>query len=48
LVKGSHGRLTDRAEQGPLFITNRPDLLKGESVDSTEVRDLLLSHVFDD
>jgi len=48
LVKGSHGRLTDRPEQGPLFISDCPDLVKGDTVDSTEVRDLLLSHVFDD
>ncbi len=27
LVRGSHGRPTDRPEDGPLFITSRPDLL---------------------
>src|SRR5690606_33126782 len=26
LVKGSHGRITDRAEDGPLVISTRPDL----------------------
>ena len=30
LVKGSHGRPTDRADEGPLFITSAPELLKGE------------------
>jgi len=47
LVKGSHGRLTDRAEDGPLFITSAPELLKGEApVQATDVKHLLLDHVF--
>ncbi|MCC7549366.1 MAG: alkaline phosphatase family protein [Burkholderiales bacterium] len=46
LVRGSHGRPTDRAEDGPLFITSRPELLRGERVHALEVRDLLLAHVF--
>ena len=28
LVRGSHGRPTDRAEDGPLFITSEPELLR--------------------
>jgi predicted AlkP superfamily pyrophosphatase or phosphodiesterase len=46
LVRGSHGRPTDRAEDGPLFITSEPGLLRDGPVAATEVRDLLLEHVF--
>ena len=46
LVRGSHGRLTDCADEGPLFITSEPDLLQAGPVAATEVRDLLLDHVF--
>lgn len=46
LVHGSHGRPTDRAEDGPLFITTRPDLLGKGAVAATDVKSLLLEHVF--
>ncbi len=46
LVKGSHGRPTDRAEDGPLFITSRADLLQPGPVEATAVKGLLLDHVF--
>ena len=47
LVKGSHGRPTDRSDDGPLFITSAPELLKAEApVRATEVKHLLLDHVF--
>jgi predicted AlkP superfamily pyrophosphatase or phosphodiesterase len=46
LVRGSHGRPTDRAEEGPLLITSEPELLREGPVAATEVRDLLLAHVF--
>jgi predicted AlkP superfamily pyrophosphatase or phosphodiesterase len=46
LVRGSHGRLTDRAEDGPLFITSEPQLLGEGPVEATGVRELLLDHVF--
>ena len=47
MVKGSHGRPTDRADEGPLLITSAPELLKGEApVRATEVKHLLLDHVF--
>ncbi|NJD31203.1 MAG: alkaline phosphatase family protein [Gammaproteobacteria bacterium] len=46
LVKGSHGRPTDRPEDGPLFITSRPDLLGEGAVHATDVKRLLLDHVF--
>ncbi len=46
LVKGSHGRLTERPEDGPLFITSAPELLPENSIAATDVRDLLLAHLF--
>ncbi|MFP5407020.1 MAG: alkaline phosphatase family protein, partial [Gammaproteobacteria bacterium] len=46
LVKGSHGRITDRPQDGPVFITSEPDLLPTGPVQATDVKDLMLSHVF--
>jgi predicted AlkP superfamily pyrophosphatase or phosphodiesterase len=46
LVRGSHGRLTDEANEGPLFMTDTPTLLESDSVLATDVRDLLLRHLF--
>jgi predicted AlkP superfamily pyrophosphatase or phosphodiesterase len=46
LVKGSHGRLTDREEDGPLFMSSVPELLPTGAVTATDVRQLLLRHVF--
>ena len=46
LVRGSHGRLTDRPEAGPLFISSEPELLPEGPVQATQVKDLLLAHVF--
>jgi predicted AlkP superfamily pyrophosphatase or phosphodiesterase len=45
LVRGSHGRPTDRPEDGPLFITSRPELLHDAPVAATDVKALLLQHV---
>ncbi len=47
LVRGSHGRPTDRPEEGPVFITSEPDTLSDcESVQATHVKGLILEHVF--
>ena len=46
LVKGSHGRITERAENGPLFISSRPALLPDGPVAATGVKELVLDHVF--
>jgi len=46
LVRGSHGRITDRDEDGPVLITSEADLLHSERVHATAVRDLVLDHVF--
>jgi predicted AlkP superfamily pyrophosphatase or phosphodiesterase len=47
LVKGSHGRLTDRAEDGPLIISSESDLLPEGEVAGTDVKQIILSHLFD-
>lgn len=47
LVKGSHGRVTDRAEDGPLFMSSVPELLPPDAVAATDVKQLLLRHLFD-
>jgi predicted AlkP superfamily pyrophosphatase or phosphodiesterase len=46
LVKGSHGRLTDDPDHGPLVISSVPDLLPEGPLDATAFKDLVLAHVF--
>lgn len=46
LVKGSHGRVTDYDDQGPLFMTSEPKLLNARQIQAVDVFDLLLDHVF--
>ena len=45
LVRGSHGRVTDNLDDGPVCITSEKGLVDGE-IESTEVRDLMLAHLF--
>lgn len=47
LVKGSHGRRTDDAGDGPLFISSEPRLTPEGAVGATAVKSAILSHVFD-
>ncbi len=47
LVKGSHGRPTDNAEDGPLLISTRTELLPEGAVAATDFKQLILDHVFD-
>jgi predicted AlkP superfamily pyrophosphatase or phosphodiesterase len=47
LVKGSHGRLPDREEDGPLVISSRPELLSVGPVAATAFKELVLRHVFE-
>jgi predicted AlkP superfamily pyrophosphatase or phosphodiesterase len=47
LVKGSHGRLTDDPSEGPLVISDRPDLLPEGAVEATGFKQLVLDHVFE-
>lgn len=46
LVRGSHGRITDRREDGPLVITDRASLLTKKMFAATDVKQLLLDAVF--
>jgi hypothetical protein len=46
IVRGSHGRVTDDPNDGPLFLTSEPELLPEGALHSLMVRDLILDHVF--
>jgi predicted AlkP superfamily pyrophosphatase or phosphodiesterase len=46
VVRGSHGRPTDLAEDGPLFITTAPELLQDGPLPAAAVKQLLLDHLF--
>jgi predicted AlkP superfamily pyrophosphatase or phosphodiesterase len=47
LVKGSHGRPADQAADGPVFISSDAALLPPGPVAATEVKELIMRHVFD-
>ena len=47
LVKGSHGRLADDPQEGPLVISSRPNLMPAGEVPATAFKALLLRHVFE-
>jgi predicted AlkP superfamily pyrophosphatase or phosphodiesterase len=47
LVRGSHGRVTDGAEDGPLVIVDRPEFRKGDRISAIDVKSLLLDAIFD-
>ncbi len=46
LVRGSHGRITDDPDKGPLVISSAPHLLPDGPVAATAFKDLALAHVF--
>ena len=46
LVRGSHGRVTDSLDDGPLIISSERDGVRADVMESTGVRDLILQHVF--
>jgi predicted AlkP superfamily pyrophosphatase or phosphodiesterase len=46
LVKGSHGRLPDDLNEGPMVISSRPELFREDSVAATDFKQLVLDHVF--
>ena len=47
-VRGSHGRITDNPEHGPLVISSRADLLPEGAVEATDFKALTLRHIFDE
>lgn len=48
LVKGSHGRITDSPDEGPLLMTSEPKLLQGSEVSAQGVYSLMLRHLVAD
>jgi predicted AlkP superfamily pyrophosphatase or phosphodiesterase len=47
LVKGSHGRITESLDDGPLLISSEKSGVKKETLESTAVRDVILDHLLD-
>ena len=45
LVRGSHGRVTERLDDGPVVISSERNVFGGP-VESTAIRDLILAHLF--
>ena len=46
LVRGSHGRITASLDDGPVLISSRRDSVRGDAIESTSVRDVILDHLF--
>jgi predicted AlkP superfamily pyrophosphatase or phosphodiesterase len=47
LVRGSHGRIPESLDDGPVFVSSEPDAV-GDPLEPTAVHDLMLSHLFDE
>lgn len=47
LVRGSHGRADTGSERSPVVISSEPGLLPAAPVDATDVKQIILDHVFD-
>jgi len=47
LVKGTHGRITDDPDHGPLVISSEAGLLPEGPVEATDFKALVLNHIFD-
>lgn len=47
LVKGSHGRADTEPKHGSVLLSSAPHLLPQAAIHATEVKDLLLAHLFD-
>lgn len=46
LVRGSHGRVTESVEDGPVMISSMKDGVRADTIESTAVRDVILDHLF--
>jgi hypothetical protein len=46
LVRGSHGRLTDNPQDGPLVMSSRADLMPDGPVQAAGFKQLVLDHLF--
>ncbi len=47
LVGGSHGRADTPPEHGPVLMSSAPDLLPPGTIRATDVKEILLAHIFD-
>jgi hypothetical protein len=47
LVRGSHGRVTDDPQAGPVFISSEPALAGQGRLEATDVLGQMLAHVFE-
>ncbi len=47
LVRGSHGRVNNRPEAGPLVMSTQPELLPEGPVPAAGVKELVLRHLFE-
>jgi predicted AlkP superfamily pyrophosphatase or phosphodiesterase len=48
LVKGSHGRHATKEPDGAVFVTSEPTLLPDGPIEATQVKSLILDHIFSD
>jgi len=46
LVKGSHGRVTERDDEGPLVMSSEDGLLADGPIEAMSVKALILDHIF--
>jgi predicted AlkP superfamily pyrophosphatase or phosphodiesterase len=46
-VRGSHGRLTDAPDEGPLVISSRPEHLPPGEVQASGIKEIVLRHIFE-
>jgi predicted AlkP superfamily pyrophosphatase or phosphodiesterase len=47
LVRGSHGRLPEHVDDGPVLISSHPELIADGPLRATDVRSLMLAHLTD-
>ena len=47
LVRGSHGRVTESLDDGPLLISSERDGVTKADAGIDRVRDVILDHLFD-
>jgi len=47
LVKGSHGRVINDFDSGPVFISSEARLVPEQPIEAVAVKDMILGHVFD-
>jgi predicted AlkP superfamily pyrophosphatase or phosphodiesterase len=46
LVRGSHGRITDDADEGPLLLSSDPELLPAGTVGASDIKAIALASIF--